>query len=238
MSPSRRRNTVNTKSVSRAVKSAGRRSVNRAVNRSLGVGSYKSYFKGILTGLLLGVVIAGALLAISPDKWRNGQWREEISSWCRAVGIGPGPRDTKAVPQSEISGKIVKVYDGDTATMVSSDNLYRYKLRFYGIDAPELAQSGGKESQETLSEMILNREVTVQVMDCDRYGRTLGKIYCDGRYINHEMVLAGQAWWYADYARNERDLQQAELLARRERRGLWSRNQNQPPWEYRKDEKN
>ena len=40
-----------------------------------------------------------------------------------------------------ISGRIIEVYDGDTATLLTRDK--RYRIRFYGIDAPERDQPDG-----------------------------------------------------------------------------------------------
>ena len=58
--------------------------------------------------------------------------------------------------------------------------------------------------------------------DCDRYGRTVGEVVLpDGKVLNQELVRAGLAWWYRDYAAG--DLRLALLSGRRAAgRGVWS----------------
>ncbi|WP_324292152.1 thermonuclease family protein [uncultured Ilyobacter sp.] len=55
----------------------------------------------------------------------------------------------------------------------------------------------------------------VKVMDTDRYGRKIGKIYYGARkYLNKEVVRAGYAWHYRQYAPNDSDIKQAEAAAK------------------------
>lgn len=46
---------------------------------------------------------------------------------------------------SEISGIVTDVHDGDTITLANWQHTYR--IRLVDIDAPELAQPGGKDSR-------------------------------------------------------------------------------------------
>ena len=141
-----------------------------------------------------------------------------------------------ARPEQELNGQIIEVYDGDTATLLTDENL-KYRVRFFGIDAPEAAQSFGTDSRDALREKILGKRVTVKVAATDRYGRAVGKVLLGGRYINREMVAEGMAWYYRDYATDEYDLSEAEHAARRERTGLWRSGSPQPPWEWRREHK-
>jgi len=43
---------------------------------------------------------------------------------------------------ADFSGKVIKVYDGDTITVLNDQN-DSIKIRRYGIDAPEKAQAHG-----------------------------------------------------------------------------------------------
>ena len=56
----------------------------------------------------------------------------------------------------------------------------------------------------------------------------------DGRNLNQEIVCAGLAWWYQQYAKHGRVVAALEAEARRAKRGLWSDPQPVPPWEWRK----
>ena len=141
-----------------------------------------------------------------------------------------------AQPEQELKGRIIEVYDGDTATLLTSDNL-KYRVRFFGIDAPEAAQTFGTVSSDTLREKILGKEVVVKVAATDRYGRAVGKVMLGGRYINQEMAAEGMAWYYRDYASGETGLADAEERARRQKLGLWQNPSPQPPWEWRRENK-
>ena len=125
------------------------------------------------------------------------------------------------------------MYDGDTITLLTRDK--KYRIRFYGIDAPEAKQSGGIASRDALREKILGQEVTVTVMNLDRYGRAVGKVAIGGRDINLEMVREGRAWYYENYARGEEDLEEAQERARKAKLGIWSEDSPTPPWRYRKE---
>jgi micrococcal nuclease len=55
------------------------------------------------------------------------------------------------------------------------------KIRLYGIDAPEMGQDFGRKSKDFASGMVGNKMVEVEVMDTDRYGRTVAVILVDGK---------------------------------------------------------
>jgi hypothetical protein len=83
--------------------------------------------------------------------------------------------------------------------------------------------------------MVFGEAVTVQVLDTDRYGRTVGEVITSsGKSLNHELVAAGLAWWYRKYAPNDRTLERLEQLARAAGSGLWSRTDAVAPWEWRR----
>ena len=145
--------------------------------------------------------------------------------------------DAVAGDEKTVFGKVISVYDGDTLTLVAGhgNQAKKYKVRFFGIDAPEAKQSYGIDSRDSLREKVLNKEVKLEIIDVDRYGRSVGKIYLGSRYINREMVAEGSAWYYPDYAEHEKDLESAQIFAKSERAGLWQSADPQPPWRYRKE---
>lgn len=132
-----------------------------------------------------------------------------------------------------IGGRVVAVQDGDTFTLLTSNEL-QYKVRLYGIDAPEDGQAFGNRAKQALSELIFQKHVTVQKRDIDRYRRLVGRVTQGGYDVNLSMVQQGYAWWYREYAKNDMDLERAEDEARSARRGLWYDAHPVPPWEWRK----
>ncbi len=121
--------------------------------------------------------------------------------------------------------------DGDTTTVLHDGNGER--IRLHGIDCPEKRQAFGKRAKQLTSNLVFGKTVTVQVMDRDRYGRTVGVVLLsDGRSLNHELVRAGLAWMYRRYT-NDQSLSDLEEEARVAGRGLWADPHAVPPWEWR-----
>src|SRR4029077_10715052 len=141
----------------------------------------------------------------------------------------------------ELSGKVVHIADGDSLTVLDSDKV-QYKIRLHGIDAPEKSQAFGTRAKEALAEKGHEKTVRVVWKERDRYGRIVGDVHlidpsAGDRNINIEMVHDGWAWWYRAYAPKSKALEEAEAEARTEKRGLWRDKNPEPPWEYRKKER-
>lgn len=52
-----------------------------------------------------------------------------------------------------------------------------------GIDAPESAMPYGKEAKEELTKIVQGKSLRVLVFDEDQYGRSVGDIYCNGKFV-------------------------------------------------------
>jgi endonuclease YncB( thermonuclease family) len=133
----------------------------------------------------------------------------------------------------DIRGRVVRVADADTISVLDKNNK-QFKVRFFGVDAPERDQPHGREAANALSAMLAGKNVGIVTKDTDQYDRTLGVVYLNGANVNLELVLSGHAWWYKHFAGYDRDLQAAEQKARRAQRGLWQQANPIPPWEWRR----
>jgi len=151
-------------------------------------------------------------------------------------------------PIRTIEGIVTKVSDGDTINVTDPLGT-KLKIRLYGIDAPETEKSSkktgrvskpgqpyGDEAWKALDSKIYRKRVKVDVMDIDRYKRAVSIVWLDGKNINKEMVAEGWAWAYRQYLDRPHASEyiQAEEHARSKRLGLWSQNNPQPPWEFRR----
>lgn len=132
----------------------------------------------------------------------------------------------------QISGKVVSITDGDTL-IVRESPTKSVTVRLIHIDAPERGQAFGTRARQTLSEMAYGKEAEVAGISKDRYGRTLGELFVDGKSINLELVRQGMAWAYVDYSPPE-EYAKAEAAAKQAGRGLWADREPVPPWVYRK----
>lgn len=131
-------------------------------------------------------------------------------------------------------GKVVGVSDGDTVTVLR-DGHEQYKIRLYGIDAPESGQPFGKASKSSLSDLVFGKIVDVEPTDIDRYGRTVARIFVDGTDVNAEQIRTGHAWLYHRYCDGPMCPEWAELeaQAKASKAGLWSDKAPMAPWEWR-----
>jgi micrococcal nuclease len=101
------------------------------------------------------------------------------------------------------------------------------------IDAPEKVQPFGKQSRDSLLEMVGKKQVQIDSQAVDQYGRLVGLISVNGLDVNQEQVKRGMAWEYSHYHSDKTyvDLQRA---ARQAHRGLWGQTNPQAPWQWRK----
>ena len=127
----------------------------------------------------------------------------------------------------------VTVVDGDTI------KLGDIKIRFSGIDAPEINQicvaSEGKVACGKISRDILITKVTNNKISCtdegkDFYGRVLGECFVNGESLSRYLVREGFAFAYRKYS--DKFISDEEY-AKSNRLGMWSMK-FQYPWDYRK----
>lgn len=136
---------------------------------------------------------------------------------------------------ADFAGKVVAVKDGDTIKVLR-DGTNAVTVRLVGIDAPEKTQAFGTRAKQYASDLAFGKTVTVREAGADRYRRTLGEVILeDGRSLNQELVRAGLAWWYRQYAPKDKTLEHLEAEARKAKAGLWIDADPVPPWEYRKE---
>ena len=119
------------------------------------------------------------------------------------------------------------VIDGDTFRLSTGET-----VRLIGIDAPELSQPGGEMSREYLTQLILNKGVTLEKgqEDRDKYNRLLRFVYIGNTCINEEMIRQGYAearYMSLEDPKREHYLK-LEIEAESEKAGLWEYGFFQP----------
>jgi micrococcal nuclease len=136
-----------------------------------------------------------------------------------------------------LAPRLIAIADGDTLTVLHDKT--PVKIRLQGIDAPEKAQPFGEKAKQFTSSLVFGKEVRVEVVTRDRYGRTVGRVYTVNppACLEDELVKAGLAWWYKQYAPKDKKLGDLEADAKRAKRGLWADPSPTPPWEWRHGKK-
>lgn len=90
----------------------------------------------------------------------------------------------------------VKVYDGDTITIIArgsnTKEYARYRVRLARIDAPELATGNNKalaiSSRDLLSHRILGEVVTLRDIKTEKWGRLLAEVEHNGLNMSDFLV--------------------------------------------------
>ena len=94
------------------------------------------------------------------------------------------------------SGKVIKVYDGDTFTLAAKlpntdGPVYRFTVRLNGIDTPEIKgktateKELAKRARDALSSLIMNKIIILKNVETEKYGRLLSEVYVDDININN-----------------------------------------------------
>lgn len=152
-----------------------------------------------------------------------------------AITTGAYKSCTQPTAAREITGRVVSIADGDTLSVLDSAHT-NHRIRLAYIDAPEKKQDFGQKSKQSLSEQVYGHDVSVNVVDTDRYGRLLGVVYREKDNVNTEQVRRGMAWVYTKYNKDP-SLVEIEAKARKQRMGLWEQPNPTPPWEFRHRDK-
>ena len=129
------------------------------------------------------------------------------------------------------TGKVIWLHDGDSFILKSGGK--RLEVRLWGVDAPEKSQAGGREALYFMIKLLKNKDVRVESLTKDPYGRIVAKVYLDDIFVNLKIIQSGHAWWYKRYAPEEKKFAQAEKEARKAGLGLWRESEPVNPETYR-----
>lgn len=132
---------------------------------------------------------------------------------------------------AQTTGKVVSVADGDTITLLLPGK-QQEKVRLEGIDCPEKRQPFGTRAKQFTSKLVFGKEVSIKRYETDRYGRTIGRVYIDGKCLNKELLKAGLAWHYKKYS-SDQEFAALEARARQQKIGVWGSQNAIAPWQFR-----
>ena len=119
-------------------------------------------------------IVAGSALAI---------W------WLASPSTGIAP---------DLKGRVRYVVDGDSLYIDG----HKPQIRLWGVDAPEKSESGFEAAKKALAGFFHGRHISCQLMDTDKYGRTVARCFLsDGREINRMMIESGTASEYMRFSK-------------------------------------
>lgn len=137
-------------------------------------------------------------------------------------------RDGGAEPPPGLEeARVARVIDGDTIELAGGA-----RLRYLGIDTPELASGRrpaepyAREAMEMNRRLVEGKRIHLErdVSERDRFGRLLRHVYVDGVLVGAELVREGaaQAKTYPPDVRYRPCFRLLEREARGDGRGLWA----------------
>ena len=128
----------------------------------------------------------------------------------------------------------LKIVDGDTIVLNGE------KIRFSGIDAPELKQTCIQNDQEVecglSAKMLLVKKIGNSIPKCisegkDVYKRIIAECFVNGESLSKFLVRSGYAFAYRKYSNK---FIKDEEFAKTNKAGMWSMI-FQYPWSFRRN---
>ena len=133
----------------------------------------------------------------------------------------------------DVKSNKVKVVDGDTI------HLNGEKIRFSGIDTPEIKQLCNKNNEVIkcgiLAKELLINKIGKNKVKCvnegvDRYKRILAECFVNNQSLSKYLVREGFAFAYRKYSTK---FIEDENYAKKNKKGMWSMT-FEYPWDYRR----
>ena len=135
---------------------------------------------------------------------------------------------------NDVKSVEVKVIDGDTIYLNGE------KIRFSGIDTPEIKQTCTKNNEiikcgilarELLIKIIANNKINCIREGKDQYKRTLAECFVNDLSLSSYLVKNGYAFAYRKYSKK---FIADEDFAKSNKLGMWSM-EFEYPWDWRKN---
>lgn len=124
-----------------------------------------------------------------------------LASGCTAM-FQPSQYTPSPTPELEFScipdgdpqiAVVTKIVDGDTVWVRMEGDTF--KVRYIGVNTPEIGEEGADKATELNSSLVLGKEVLLyrDTSETDKYGRLLRYVIADGLFVNYELVDRGVA---------------------------------------------
>ncbi len=132
---------------------------------------------------------------------------------------------------------VTRVLDGDTIEVDIDGTIY--KVRYIGLDAPELDDKQAEfcalaqEATRYNRQLVEGKTVRLEkdISETDKYERLLRYVYVGNTFVNAELVRQGLAWAkvYEPDTKYQDTLERTEAEARQDKIGIWATLTIPPP---------
>ncbi|MGV8120179.1 MAG: thermonuclease family protein [Candidatus Xenobiia bacterium LiM19] len=138
----------------------------------------------------------------------------------------------QCVYAESFTGTCTRIIEGDIIAVNRGGS--EFIIRIDCIDCPELDQEFGEEARKFTTDLLLNKEVWIDVRRPDKNKRLMARVKACDKDAALEIVKAGYAWYF-DKLYKDTTLSVSEKEAREKKRGLWSSDNPVAPWEHRQN---
>lgn len=155
----------------------------------------------------------------------------ESPSRLNANAAADATSEQKTLPvkrDAAMSALVKHVPDGDGLELGDGT-----RVRYIGIDAPEISGHDGKpepfalEAREMNRQLVMGKRVRLErdTLDTDRYGRLLRYVFVDNIFVNAELVRAGLATvlMLAPNEKYANDFLKLQAQAEQAQKGIWQK---------------
>lgn len=135
------------------------------------------------------------------EKDKSLDRKDNLCKDCTTDGCDITWEDTVEFTFPIKGGRVIKVYDADTITIVSklpydTSPMYRLSVRLNSIDAPEIKGKGvsdeekeaAKKARDFVASLVLNKYIRLENVATEKYGRILADVYIGDVHLN-ELLL-------------------------------------------------
>lgn len=147
------------------------------------------------------------------------------------------PESSSALTREQEGGTCVSVYDGDTITVRLTKSPEKLtKIRFIGIDTPELKRGEfGETTRDFTKSLLLGQDIQLayDAERYDKYGRSLAYVYLKDRtFVNARLLEQGYARVMTIPPNTAHAAEFSKLQAKAEEKqvGIWAMPPPQCTW--------
>ena len=141
----------------------------------------------------------------------------------------PSAPEATSLPQLT-EATVVRVIDGDTIEVDIGGRLY--KVRYIGIDTPEIGRPGANEATAVNTQLVSGKTVYLEkdVSETDRYDRLLRYVWTEEGMVNAILVANGyaQVATYPPDVKYQQDFLELQRQAEEAGKGSWTVPQPMP----------
>lgn len=135
-----------------------------------------------------------------------------------------GSISTDKVKTNQMTVGVVDVIDGDTFVTNNGQ-----RVRLLSVDAAEMGRCMSKEAKVYLEKTIEGKQVVLDDVRADKYGRLLALVYLKDDLVNEEMLVNGLARFDGTKSQERDVLKEAYDKARQDKIGLFDKCYQEDP---------